>query len=433
MNQPDQLDDLFRQRLYHAETAPPAFVWPGVEAALRRKRRRFILWWCFAGLGLISTAATAFYLSQGTSPAAATPATELAPVVAQHNIQPTAIAATETASSFETANIPILPKTNKHSSLHKTAVATAVKENIAQPGQKNNTPSSIAKAGNKAPAISMLPEQAPTLLSHNQIIPPRPPVKAYHLPKKKKDKSCYDFEEHPNVWLVDAYLGPSILNQRLSTADPEYSSYISQRQSSEHTAIAFNGGVRASLLLNRHVLLRSGLHYTQLTQVFEHADPQYVEINIKVRQELINGVWQTFTDTISIDYGENYQKIYNRFGMLDIPLQAGVEWRSGRTGFSVQGGASLNLLFWKQGNMLAPDGTVQSFSPNTGNLEVFRPQLGASLMGSVQWFWHVSPRVRVFAEPYYRHILKSVTVDAYPLQQRMGFGGIQFGLTKILD
>jgi len=48
--QTNNIDDLLRQRLYDVEVPPPAFVWPNVEHALHRRKRRFLLWFLAAGL-----------------------------------------------------------------------------------------------------------------------------------------------------------------------------------------------------------------------------------------------------------------------------------------------------------------------------------------------------------------------------------------------
>ena len=165
---------------------------------------------------------------------------------------------------------------------------------------------------------------------------------------------------------------------------------------------------------------------------FEYADPNYKEVNIRQRSVLINGTWQTVSDT-SVSYGEHYTKTYNRFGMLDIPLQMGLEVRNRRSGVSLQAGASINVLFWKRGSILDMTEQPASFAPADGEIEVFRPRTGLSISGSVQWFYHLRPRLRVFAEPYFRQVLRPVTIDSHPVEQRYGIGGIRLGLTKILD
>jgi len=139
------------------------------------------------------------------------------------------------------------------------------------------------------------------------------------------------------------------------------------------------------------------------------------------------------TDTIGIEYGTNYLKTYNRYAMLDIPLQAALELRSGATGVSLNLGGSVNVLFEKRGSMLDTTGKPASFTPGSGPNEVFRTSLGLSLMGSIQWFYHLNPRTRVFVEPYYRHILDPVTRPELSYEQSYGVGGVRLGLTRIFD
>lgn len=250
--------------------------------------------------------------------------------------------------------------------------------------------------------------------------------------KTNKYKNCYDFNTHPNVFLLDVYTGPSLVRKDLRPVSPEESWYRQRRLATERSDWAFNAGLRGTLLLNQHFLIRTGLHYDQVTEIFEHADLNYREVNIRQRSILVNGMWKTVSDT-TISYGEHYTKTYNRLGMLDIPLQLGVEVRNRRSGVSLQAGASLNVLFWKRGDILSMTDQPTSFAPKDGELAVFRPRTGLSISGSVQWFYHLKPRLRVFAEPYFRQVLRPVTLDAHPVEQRYGIGGVRLGLTKIMD
>jgi len=273
-----------------------------------------------------------------------------------------------------------------------------------------------------------------TLLALKQPATDRsfPHARASVRKKTNKYKNCYDFNTHPNVFLLDVYTGPSLVRKDLRPVSPEESWYRQRRLATERSGWAFNAGLRGTLLLNQHFLIRTGLHYDQVTEVFEYADPNYREVNIRQRSVLVNGVWQTVSDT-SVSYGEHYTKTYNRLGMLDIPLQLGVEVRNRRSGVSLQAGASVNVLFWKRGDILSMTDEPASFAPKDGELAVFRPRTGLSISGSVQWFYHLKPRLRVFAEPYFRQVLRPVTLDAHPVEQRYGIGGVRLGLTKIMD
>ncbi len=247
--------------------------------------------------------------------------------------------------------------------------------------------------------------------------------------KKKAPKKCYDFHSNRQAWLFDAYTGPSFVNKTLNTGNPEYKSYVQDRLNTERRDWAFHAGVRASYLFAEHFLVRAGLHYEQFVEQFEYIDPNYIQYNISVTQKFINGAWVTVMDTTDIRYGANYVKTYNRFCLLDIPLQAALELRSGATGVSLNLGGSVNVLFRQNGSMLTTDGKPADFE----HYNIFQPKVGLSLLGSIQWYYHLTPRTRVFAEPYYRHILEPVNRSAYPVDQSYGIGGVRLGLTRILN
>lgn len=271
---------------------------------------------------------------------------------------------------------------------------------------------------------------ASSLKSHGDLFPPPVPI----IRKNKKETSnCYDFAQHPNVLLLDAYLGPSLTRKEMRTG-PDNQPYLADRRKTERRDWSFNAGVRASLLLDRHFLFRTGLHYDQINEVFEYIDPNSVEVIIRQTTQIINGQPVTVIDTLGVEYGENYLKTYNRFGMLDIPLELGVELRNGRTGLSLNGGIALNVLFWKRGAILSPiDGRPAYFTPDNGTVDVFRTHAGLSAIGSIQWFCHLRPRLRVFAEPYGRMVLRPVNIPNHPVEQRYGILGLKVGMTRILD
>ncbi len=222
--------------------------------------------------------------------------------------------------------------------------------------------------------------------------------------KKKDPKYCYNFAENPNVWMVEAYAGPSFNKRSLQAGIPAFESYAQMRRNTEHPDWSFNAGVRGALLLKRHWLLRTGLHYEQMTEVFEYADPSYIKYIV----EIINQPGEpTIIDTVGVEYGENYVKTFNRYGMIDVPLEMGAELRSGRFGLSLHAGLSVNVFFWKRGTVLSPGNQPKPFTPGAKDAtEIFRTRTGLSATGSAQMFVHLKPTVRVFAEPYFRKVLK---------------------------
>ena len=472
MEQPNNIDQQFRQRLQHAAVPPPDFVWANVERTIRRpRRRRLFFLWLFAAC-LTSAGLWALWQAYMPDPVVAPDMSNSE--VARHSTTATASqqaasnsttgVGQKTTPNFESPELSVStprqqtlksrPSVNRPFSRPKSPQSALLTEQAvtrmadsapsslsdiadatktAETNVTSNTTAEAELPGSDRStfdlsATSTLGQDVPLLLP----IPDRQPhlaqIKLAPI-KKKAPKKCYDFHSNREAWLFDAYAGPSLINKRLDTSDPEYKSYVQDRLGSEKHQWAFNAGIRASYLFAGNFALRTGLHYDQFTEQFEYIDPNFIKYTVVITQKFVNGQWLSVPDTVDIQYGANYVKTYNRFALLDIPLQAALELRSGATGISLNLGGSVNVLFQKQGSMLS----VADTPVDLEQYQVFRPKVGLSLLGSIQWFFHVTPRTRVFAEPYYRHILEPVTRPGYPVDQSYGIGGIRFGVTQIID
>jgi len=445
--EPNHIDDIFRQRLHDAEVAPPAFVWPNVERELqKRKRRRFFFWlfaFAVAGTGLWAMSvwrktstpevATTQQIFSANKNEAIT-ANEL-PKQTEHQettLPTTSLGKTRNrqeakGTSFQSENpgVPTLSAGENWNRDNSPALPAVV---LTDESEK------IAQAEQSAFAGFLPLENAEfeslAFIRQDLSLPKKSKV---FIRKKKDPKYCYDFAQNPNVWMFDAYAGPSFSKRKTIAKNADFSDYAQLRNATEQPDWSFNAGLRGSLLLNRHFLIRSGAHYEQRTEIFEYFDPSYVKYIV----EIINKPGEPpIIDTVGVDYGENYVKTFNRFGMLDVPLEVGGEMRSGRFGLSLNAGLSLNVLFWKRGKILSPDGQPATFTRGADDpvvVEVYRPRTGLSASASAQLFFHIKPRFRVFAEPYYRRVLKPVTLDAHPVEQQFSNWGIKIGATKILN
>lgn len=488
MEHPDHIDELLRQRLFDAEVSPPPFVWPNIESALRKRKRRFFIWF-FTGLGLIASGLAAMWFMRSI-PSTATAEqfpkaqTKIETAIPKENrdlvtqkqqgiAEPEqALAESQTPQNKTTfvkspgdrntqTNQNTLVSTPKGvmdvMSLENQTITLPDTKTIAEKTTTNTlgipavpslqkepltltesavsmpkTKGRFAEAQIETAALSPLPQYS--VKSHSSLkksIPALVPIKKFKH-KKNDPKACYDFSRHPTVWLMDVYGGPSFAFKELSTSDPEYKDYVQQRLDTERPSWAFNAGVRATLLFDRHFMLRSGLHYEQITEIFEFAKLNTVVVDLQRTWNAMSGMW--VEETLKVRNGTAYFKAYDRFGMLDIPLMAGMELRKGRTGFNINAGVSFNVLFWKRGAIMNTQGVPRYFTPGyIDAIDVYRSRTSLSPTASIQWFYHLQPRLRVFAEPYYRQIVQPVTVQGYPVWQQYGVGGIRLGLTKILD
>lgn len=457
------IDDLFHQRLYNAEVPPPVEVWSKIEEEIREPRRhRLFLWILFLGLG---TVGTAMWLSNTHRPT-------LAVQALPQKVKDTASASQPGATPQQ--DFAALTPSSTHTTAKNSTVGTPSLS-------LNNTPKGIATDPGIGTALTIKPlplpatlqlgvgksssKDAPVLaqtdeattansltsavtlndrpslaLSDHTLLSPldfidlestlkQPLTKTVRIVKKKKEqKKCYDFHKNSTAWFVDAYVGPSLAQKTLRTT-PDNLPYLNKRLNTEHRDWAmFNLGVRATYLFKRHFLLRTGLHYDHSTELFRFKELDHIEF--KASYNPVTGK----TDTTKIDSIYRTTKTFNRFGMLEIPVMAGFELRSGNMGVSVNAGVSMNLLFWKRGQILSPDNKLAWFTPGKHDyIEVFRRHTGLSAMGSVQWFWHLHPNLRMYTELYVRQVLKPISLSTHPIEQRHRAWGLNLGVTRILD
>lgn len=439
------MDELFRQRLHDAEVPPPPFVWPAVEQALQERRRRKLLW--LLAFGLLSAAALAWFLTKGqlADETAQWPSIGQDPQLMQeskHELTQEILLSRADPSRPEEVSSPTASVAQ--AAPHQPIATVKRMDPPLSPAQASTGQTyalhvTDALAEDQAQATERIPEQLKTdalepksfavtsITSPQSVVAPKF-KKPSAQRKKVQPKLCYDFDKHPKAWLLDVYAGPS-LTQRSLTSHPDNRPYLNQRLGTESRSVAMNAGIRASLMFKQNLLLRTGLHYDQVTEVFEYIDPTYVKLSINT--VVVNG--QVVRIDTLVEYGENYQKTYNRYSMLDVPLTFGVELRNGRSGFSINAGASANVLFLNRGSIIDP-GTREParFGQNaTLSQDVFQQSVGFSAMASVQWFWHVTPRTRLFVEPAFRQVLRPITLGSHPVEQRYSMLGLQLGATTI--
>lgn len=451
---PEHIDKAFQQRLQDIAPPPPAFVWDEIERALKKRRRRRLLFWMLTG-GFAGMSALGFWaLSPRQTDILPQDAPEAHIIAAPAGNTHDAVSTTSEKPEIATADkiavdnttVAVLPAKTAGRPANPVSVesflptnnhipaAGATLSSNAPDSEPRMTLSGVVDKGAVPGTLSALPLPDALFV--------RPPDAAAVKPRlitagstatrrtKKTVRNCYDFSRHPLVWMAEAYGGPS-LAQRELVSSPDDQPYLNERLKTERPDVAFNAGVRAAVVLQGNFLIRSGLQYDQFTEIFEYVDPDYIKYIV----EIVNHGGQQTIDTVGVEYGEEYLKTYNRYGFLDVPLQVGVEFRKGRSGFNFNAGMALNLLFWKRGAIISPDTREPVyFTPGrAGAADIFRTNAGLSASASVQWFYHLRPRLRVFAEPYFKRVLKPVTLPGHPVEQRYGIMGLRLGVSTILN
>jgi len=430
----EELDKQWKERLQNASVPPPAFVWPEIERALQRKKRRVIGWWSAGSAAVLLTGLLWYRAAVPVSSEQVAPA----PTVATEKA--TLAAADHTAVVAEAVAIPPAKSHEKVNVVDKMdlSLQSVVAEEIfplarfVQPeGRKDGSLPTVLDRQEKGTSLSLLAGRSPKSLLREQ---PSLPGWPSGVIRKRKEQTgqCYDFSENRRAWLVEGYLGPLYSKKQLeTTGNPEQVVYRDRRRATEGPGWGFTLGGRAAYLFSEKYLFSAGLDYQQFSEVFEYADPSSIEYIIKQVLDVSTNTWKI--DTIDINFGEERTRVFNRFGLVDVPVSMGYEWRAGRMGVRLQGGGAANLFFWKRGAILDPQtGVPGYFTPAKGTQSVFRVRAGLSWHAGVQWFWHLAPKTRVFVEPTFRQQLTPLSVTTHPLEQRAQNWSLRVGFSKII-
>ncbi len=427
------IDYLLQRRLREAAVSPPTDVWEGISRELRRRRRRLLVLWWSAGLLLLGVAGAGLWW---WSSASSSHPLSL-PESASGNLHPADVASPVSSAAVVPVPRPEgLSPRRKPRFLPRPTLTVGSSEPVASASPAEQTPLSVTDEGTPM----ALPRTATSLppVPADLCMPARlinlSPVASTAAAKKTNGntKKCYSFGNRSKIWLLDFYGGPTWSVSRWRLTDSELDAYASERRRTESPEGAFNIGARLSYCFHPNFLLRTGLHYDHWVERFEYFDPNVIRYHVVITQKLINGTWTTVADTLGVEYGAEYIKTYNRFGLLDLPVQAGLEWRTGAAGVSLNVGASVNLWFHQRGSFLDTTGKPVSFTPGSGGREVYCLRVGLSGNYSVQGFYHLTPNLRVFVEPYLRVVFRPVTLPSYPIEQYQSFVGLRVGLSQVV-
>ena len=434
----EEMDQQWRERLKEASVPPPAFVWPEIERSLHRKKWRALLWWS-SGAASLMLAGVVWYRTclperNPTVPAVSPVETvfeRVEPSMSASTVQEE-IAAVSSAQ-YEHQKVAHGSKRNSVAFLKEPKeLLPDVVVNTGQPTEFSAIEHPLGAS--KSSGVSLLQPLTvllPAPLTLNTKVLPGWPSGVIRK-RKEQTGQCYDFSENRRAWLLEGYAGPLFARKVLETAgNPEQEAYRDRRLATEGPGWGFNLGGRAAYLFSEKYLLSVGLDYQQFAEVFEYADPSSIEYIIKQVLDVSTNTWKI--DTIDINFGEERTRVINRFGLLDVPLSMGYEWRTGRMGLRLQGGAAANLFFWKRGAVLDPQtGAPGYFTPGKGSQSVFRLRAGLSWQAGMQWFWHIAPKTSVVVEPAFRQQLTPLNQVAYPLEQRYQNWSLRIGFSKIM-
>ena len=299
-------------------------------------------------------------------------------------------------------------------------------DELNQEGQKSNLSESIASITHSINSISALPYLRNQLYSKtldNVYLSP-----CHFSPTDDCFDDRYDAKNY-----ADFIFSADFVFKKLTSRFDQTDDYLSERIATEYFYYAYSSGFRLSRVSEQGIAMRTGLIYSQINEVFDHTSTEYVPKSINVTIDTLyntNGDTIFVWDTISVISVEEKRIVKtNKFRLLDIPLTAGFEYQVGKFVFNINGGIMLNLFMNTKGNILDLSGevaTIDSDSPHAVN--AYKNKVGLSLVGSFGVNYRLNESVMILFEPYFRKIVKPVSHQDYPLEQKYSIMGLRTGL-----
>lgn len=240
------------------------------------------------------------------------------------------------------------------------------------------------------------------------------------FPKGKTD--CPTFTGLPGGIYLDMNASIDLAQRSMIARDPEFESYLLEREKTEIPYFAFSAGLQVTALSEKGYALKTGVDYSQINESFNFDKGEVLIITI------------IGTDT-TWEMKNLKVRANNRYQMVDIPLLAGYEHNFSNFSLSVYGGPFLNVKFGKKGNLIATE-TMQPVGVTTGEPEkfsvAFRDKLGLGWYTSFGFAYKLEHGTQIRIEPYFRFYPKSFSAADFVIDQRYFLTGIKVGVRKRL-
>ena len=241
---------------------------------------------------------------------------------------------------------------------------------------------------------------------------------------------CYSFNGRSFGLAIDFYSGVNYAAKELKSqgTEPAGSEYIRSRKNTENYLEAFEAGINLNLIHRSGFMASTGINYSQIDEEFNYFSVNNETIFDSVLVRVIidsTGMADSIREWRPT-YVQSIREVltYNYFRSVDIPIALGYQFHHGKWTIEAQGGLLFNLLFKKEGQILDTSLSEVAIDENTS---LFRDRLGMTTFASLKAIYPVTDRLSLYAEPFGRFHLKSITVSEYALSQKYNQIGLRFG------
>ncbi len=231
-------------------------------------------------------------------------------------------------------------------------------------------------------------------------------------------------------WFIEVYGSPDLVTKQNTLNKGTSTRLLQSKDSSESRQLSFTAGVRFSKELGENMVFKTGFQFTQMNEKFTNRIENERRLTTVVTtRTIIGSQGQTILvrDTsVTEQIGYSQTTAFNRYRSVDIPFLLGYVFTLNGWQIGINGGPILNIKSWQEGEGLDANLLPVSFAKNKAT--VYKKNTGFGLYGGVSVIKWVGARTSVFAEPYIRYNLSSLTNSSSIVNEKYKLSGILLGV-----
>ncbi|MEO7311524.1 MAG: hypothetical protein ABIX01_14065 [Chitinophagaceae bacterium] len=262
------------------------------------------------------------------------------------------------------------------------------------------------------------------------------PLQLLEANRKNPEIPCpLNGDEPRNDWYLDAYTSPMVVFKKLTDKIPG-KNVQSGMDSTLHKQISFNAGINLVKNIGAHFLVKAGIQYNQVNELFRHTRVNEIKLitTVTIRTVILSpGDTIYIRDTSVIQQiGTAVKQTQNRYKSWDLPLILGFEFGGKDLRLNANIGIIGNINSRYQGDML--DTTQQIINiANYKTAGVYKTNIGLGVYAGLSVVKAIGDKMDLLVEPHARFNLGNTTTDAAWFNQKNIIPGLSVGVRYKLN
>ena len=233
-----------------------------------------------------------------------------------------------------------------------------------------------------------------------------------------------------NDWYIDLYASPVVIFKNLSGGGLGKNT-VTGMDSTLHKQVSFNAGVNLVKSIGEHFLLKAGIQYNQVNEVFRNTRINEIKLitTVTIRTVILSpGDTVYIRDTSVIrQVGTISKQTQNHYKSWDIPLTLGYEFGGSDLRLNANLGLIANVHSSYRGEL--PDSLQQTVNiANHRSTGVYKTNIGLGLYAGMAILKGIGTNMDLIIEPHARFNLGNMTNDPTWFRQKNILAGVSIGV-----